>query len=96
MKQSLKIWLEAARPKTLPLALVSILTGSVLAYSAGHFSLTIAIMLSSQLRYCKYYLTLPMIMAMQSKVQIMTTAWASARDAVWRCNCRADENGDHL
>ncbi|MGR5196665.1 1,4-dihydroxy-2-naphthoate polyprenyltransferase [Vibrio rotiferianus] len=44
MKQSLKIWLEAARPKTLPLALVSILTGSVLAYSAGHFSLTIAIM----------------------------------------------------
>ncbi|MDW2172706.1 1,4-dihydroxy-2-naphthoate polyprenyltransferase, partial [Vibrio sp. 1567] len=31
-------------PKTLPLALVSILTGSVLAYSAGHFSLTIAIM----------------------------------------------------
>lgn len=44
MKQSLQIWLEAARPKTLPLALVSILTGSVLAYSAGHFSLTIAIM----------------------------------------------------
>ncbi len=44
MKQSLQIWLEAARPKTLPLALVSILTGSVLAYSAGDFSLTIAIM----------------------------------------------------
>ena len=44
MKQSLQIWLEAARPKTLPLALVSILTGSVLAYSAGHFSLTIAVM----------------------------------------------------
>ncbi|RDX37103.1 1,4-dihydroxy-2-naphthoate polyprenyltransferase [Vibrio campbellii] len=44
MKQSLQIWLEAARPKTLPLALVSILTGSVLAYSAGHFSLAIAVM----------------------------------------------------
>ncbi|MGR5134818.1 1,4-dihydroxy-2-naphthoate polyprenyltransferase [Vibrio alfacsensis] len=44
MKQSLQIWLEAARPKTLPLALVSILTGSVLAYSTGHFSLTIATM----------------------------------------------------
>lgn len=44
MKQSLQIWLEAARPKTLPLALVSILTGSVLAYSAGRFSLTIAVM----------------------------------------------------
>ncbi|MGR5208846.1 1,4-dihydroxy-2-naphthoate polyprenyltransferase [Vibrio sp. PNB22_8_1] len=44
MKQSLQIWLEAARPKTLPLALVSILTGSALAYSTGHFSLTIAIM----------------------------------------------------
>ncbi len=44
MKQSFQIWLEAARPKTLPLALVSILTGSVLAYSAGHFSLTIAVM----------------------------------------------------
>ncbi|MGR5236847.1 1,4-dihydroxy-2-naphthoate polyprenyltransferase [Vibrio alfacsensis] len=44
MKQSLQIWLDAARPKTLPLALVSILTGSVLAYSTGRFSLTIAIM----------------------------------------------------
>ncbi|MGR5070455.1 1,4-dihydroxy-2-naphthoate polyprenyltransferase [Vibrio alfacsensis] len=44
MKQSLQIWLDAARPKTLPLALVSILTGSALAYSTGHFSLTIAIM----------------------------------------------------
>ncbi len=44
MKQSLQIWLDAARPKTLPLALVSILTGSVLAYAAGQFSLTIAIM----------------------------------------------------
>ncbi|MGR5456051.1 1,4-dihydroxy-2-naphthoate polyprenyltransferase [Vibrio alfacsensis] len=44
MKQSLQIWLDAARPKTLPLALVSILTGSALSYSTGHFSLTIAIM----------------------------------------------------
>lgn len=44
MKQSLQIWLDAARPKTLPLALVSILTGSVLAYSTGQFSMTIAIM----------------------------------------------------
>lgn len=42
MKQSIQIWLDAARPKTLPLALVSILTGSVLAYSVGQFSLTIA------------------------------------------------------
>lgn len=38
MKQSLSIWLDAARPKTLPLALVSILTGSVLAYSTHQFS----------------------------------------------------------
>ncbi|MDF2153147.1 1,4-dihydroxy-2-naphthoate polyprenyltransferase [Vibrio sp. CAU 1672] len=44
MKHSLQIWLEAARPKTLPLALVSILTGSVLAYSTGHFSPMIAVM----------------------------------------------------
>ncbi|MGC9458323.1 1,4-dihydroxy-2-naphthoate polyprenyltransferase [Vibrio genomosp. F10] len=44
MKQSIQIWLDAARPKTLPLALVSILTGSVLAYSIGQFSFTIALL----------------------------------------------------
>ncbi len=44
MKQSLQVWLDAARPKTLPLALVSILTGSVLAYAAGQFSPTISIL----------------------------------------------------
>ncbi|MCK6265269.1 1,4-dihydroxy-2-naphthoate polyprenyltransferase [Vibrio sp. ZSDE26] len=44
MKQSIQIWLDAARPKTLPLALVSILTGSVLAYSIDHFSLAIAVL----------------------------------------------------
>ncbi|MEZ9233567.1 1,4-dihydroxy-2-naphthoate polyprenyltransferase [Vibrio amylolyticus] len=44
MKQSFQIWLDAARPKTLPLALVSILTGSVLAYSIGHFSLAISVL----------------------------------------------------
>lgn len=44
MKQSLRIWLDAARPKTLPLALVSILTGSVLAYSTHQFSLSVALL----------------------------------------------------
>lgn len=44
MKQSLRIWLDAARPKTLPLALVSILTGSVLAFSTHHFSLPVALL----------------------------------------------------
>ncbi|EGA69857.1 1,4-dihydroxy-2-naphthoate octaprenyltransferase [Vibrio sinaloensis DSM 21326] len=44
MKQSLRIWLDAARPKTLPLALVSILTGSVLAYSTHQFSLPVALL----------------------------------------------------
>ncbi|CAH8224094.1 1,4-dihydroxy-2-naphthoate polyprenyltransferase [Vibrio aestuarianus] len=44
MKNSLHIWLDAARPKTLPLALVSILTGSALAFSAGHFSAPIALL----------------------------------------------------
>ncbi|MEF1290469.1 1,4-dihydroxy-2-naphthoate polyprenyltransferase [Vibrio sp. M260118] len=44
MKQSLIIWLDAARPKTLPLALVSILTGSVLAYSTHQFSLVVALL----------------------------------------------------
>ncbi|HAS6217330.1 TPA: 1,4-dihydroxy-2-naphthoate polyprenyltransferase [Vibrio vulnificus] len=44
MNQSLRIWLDAARPKTLPLALVSILTGSVLAYSFGQFSPVIALL----------------------------------------------------
>ncbi|WP_159739521.1 1,4-dihydroxy-2-naphthoate polyprenyltransferase [Vibrio atypicus] len=44
MKQSLRIWLDAARPKTLPLALVSILTGSVLAYSTQQFSFAVALL----------------------------------------------------
>ncbi|WP_394249180.1 1,4-dihydroxy-2-naphthoate polyprenyltransferase [Vibrio profundi] len=44
MKESLLIWLDAARPKTLPLALVSILTGSSLAFSTGHFSLSVAVL----------------------------------------------------
>lgn len=44
MKQSLSIWLDAARPKTLPLALVSILTGSVLAYSTHQASILITIL----------------------------------------------------
>lgn len=44
MKQSTAIWLDAARPKTLPLALVSITTGSSLAYANGHFSFAITIL----------------------------------------------------
>jgi 1,4-dihydroxy-2-naphthoate octaprenyltransferase len=44
MKHTLSIWLDAARPKTLPLALVSILTGSVLAYSHHHFSISVALL----------------------------------------------------
>ncbi|KLU78847.1 1,4-dihydroxy-2-naphthoate polyprenyltransferase [Aliivibrio fischeri] len=38
------IWLNAARPKTLPLALASIMTGSVLAYWNNHASFTITLM----------------------------------------------------
>lgn len=44
MKQSLNIWLDAARPKTLPLALVTITTGSSLAYSNGQFSFEIMLL----------------------------------------------------
>ncbi|MBF9001825.1 1,4-dihydroxy-2-naphthoate polyprenyltransferase [Vibrio nitrifigilis] len=44
MNNSLHIWLDAARPKTLPLALVSILTGSALAFSTGHFSWPVALL----------------------------------------------------
>jgi 1,4-dihydroxy-2-naphthoate octaprenyltransferase len=43
MNQSLSIWLDAARPKTLPLALVSILTGSTLAFSIGRFSILVTL-----------------------------------------------------
>lgn len=42
--RSLTIWFDAARPKTLPLALVSIFTGSALAYSMGQFSWIVAIL----------------------------------------------------
>ncbi len=38
MNNSLRIWVDAARPKTLPLALISILTGSVLALATGAWS----------------------------------------------------------
>lgn len=38
------IWLSAARPKTLPLALASIMTGSALAYWNNHASATITLM----------------------------------------------------
>ncbi|MDN3608390.1 1,4-dihydroxy-2-naphthoate polyprenyltransferase [Vibrio ostreicida] len=44
MKHFLRIWFDAARPNTLPLALVSILTGSVLAYSSGQFSILISVL----------------------------------------------------
>ncbi|MCE0493929.1 1,4-dihydroxy-2-naphthoate polyprenyltransferase [Vibrio salinus] len=44
MNRSLAIWFDAARPKTLPLALVSIFTGSALAYSIGQFSWVVAIL----------------------------------------------------
>ena len=40
----LHIWFETARPKTLPLALATILTGSALAYWSGHFSLPITLL----------------------------------------------------
>jgi 1,4-dihydroxy-2-naphthoate octaprenyltransferase len=42
MKNSILIWLDAARPKTLPLGLISISTGSALAFSENHFSWTVA------------------------------------------------------
>ncbi len=44
MKPSLAIWLNAIRPKTLPLALVSITTGSSLAYSTSHFSFAVMVL----------------------------------------------------
>ncbi|HBC8684436.1 1,4-dihydroxy-2-naphthoate polyprenyltransferase [Proteus mirabilis] len=37
-------WLESLRPKTLPLGLVAIVTGSALAYWTGHFELPIALL----------------------------------------------------
>lgn len=44
MNRSISIWFDAARPKTLPLALVSILTGSSLAFSMGNFSPVVALL----------------------------------------------------
>ncbi|MCL9783533.1 1,4-dihydroxy-2-naphthoate polyprenyltransferase [Vibrio sp. S4M6] len=38
MNTNHRLWLEATRPKTLPLTLVSIVTGSALSFSSGHFS----------------------------------------------------------
>ena len=37
-------WLECLRPKTLPLGLIAIVTGSALAYWPGHFELPIALL----------------------------------------------------
>ncbi|MGV2989249.1 1,4-dihydroxy-2-naphthoate polyprenyltransferase [Vibrio sp. E150_011] len=44
MNHSIRIWLDAARPKTLPLALVSIVTGSALAFSKGAMSWSVALL----------------------------------------------------
>ena len=44
MNKSVSIWLDAFRPKTLPLALVSIITGSALAHANGHFSCIIMLL----------------------------------------------------
>ena len=41
----LKMWWETARPKTLPLALASIFTGSALAYWADKESFNLTVML---------------------------------------------------
>lgn len=38
------MWFATARPKTLPLALATILTGSALAYRSGHFSWTVTLL----------------------------------------------------
>lgn len=43
-KNTLKMWFETARPKTLPLAAASIITGSALAYWANHFHFSIAVL----------------------------------------------------
>ncbi|MBE2894581.1 1,4-dihydroxy-2-naphthoate polyprenyltransferase [Spirabiliibacterium falconis] len=37
-KSQIAVWLSTARPKTLPLALASILTGTALGYADGHFN----------------------------------------------------------
>lgn len=43
-KQSIQVWLDAARPKTLPLALAAIVTSSSLAFASGQFSLPVALL----------------------------------------------------
>ncbi|MCU9998149.1 1,4-dihydroxy-2-naphthoate polyprenyltransferase [[Pasteurella] aerogenes] len=43
-KNTLKMWFETARPKTLPVAAASIATGSALAYWAGKFNGIIALL----------------------------------------------------
>jgi 1,4-dihydroxy-2-naphthoate octaprenyltransferase len=44
MRQSLSVWLDAARPKTLPLAFASIATGSRVALFSGHFSFPVMVL----------------------------------------------------
>ncbi|CAH0527228.1 1,4-dihydroxy-2-naphthoate polyprenyltransferase [Vibrio hippocampi] len=44
MNSSIQIWLDAARPKTLPLALVSIVTGSALAFSSDSMSWSVTLL----------------------------------------------------
>ena len=48
-KNTIKMWIETARPKTLPLALATILTGSALAYRTGqfHWGITILCLLTT-------------------------------------------------
>jgi 1,4-dihydroxy-2-naphthoate octaprenyltransferase len=60
-KGGVAIWLEAARPRTLPLATASILMGSALAASPRPY-------------FCRYFPTSPMTMVIRSMVQIAPNA----------------------
>lgn len=71
----IRAWLESLRPKTLPLGIAPIITGSALAYWSGTFILSIALLALLTAAALQILSNLGMIMAMRLRAVIPSNDW---------------------